>query len=68
MKTKFYAEANIPKGSGDAEYRIIADLGGGVLTNKVILAIIDPSMVLDDPALTADAIADALNADPEAIL
>jgi hypothetical protein len=61
MKTQIYAEAHIPRGSGDAEFRIMADLGGGALTNTIVLAVLDPSMVLDDPSETADKIARILN-------
>ena len=61
MKTRFYVEAHIPRGSGDAEYRIIHPGTG------LVVAIVDPNMNFDDPATLADRICDALNVNPEAI-
>ena len=70
MKTRFYAEAHIPHGSGDAEYRIMAGVGRslGSLRNEICVAIIDPSAVLDDPAEIAERIADLLNSHADDIL
>ena len=70
MKTRFYAEAHIPRGSGDAEYRIMAGVGLSLnsLRNEICVAIIDPAAVLDDPCAVAEAIADALNNHADSIL
>lgn len=62
MKTKFYVEAHIPRGSGDAEYRIMLE------GTKHVIAVVDPNMDLDEPATVALRIVEAMNADPETIL
>lgn len=60
MKTRFKVEAHIPRGSGDAEWRI--------MHGKTVVAIIDPNMDMDEPGIVADRIAEAMNVNPDAIL
>lgn len=60
MKTRFEVRAHIPRGSGDAEYRI--------MSGDAIIATVDPMMELTDPAEVAQRIVDAMNVNPEAIL
>lgn len=55
MKTRVRAEAHIPKGSGDAEYRIVFEDG------TVLVAVIDPEMAMVDPGMVAEQIAAAIN-------
>lgn len=60
MKTRFKVEAHIPHGSSDAEWRI--------MMGKIVVAVIDPHMDMDEPGIVADRIAEAMNVNPEAIL
>lgn len=62
MKTKFYVAPHIPRGSGDAEYRIMME------GNSAVVATVDPSMTMDEPAELAQRIVDAMNLNPDAIL
>lgn len=57
LPIRLEAVAHIPHGSGDAEYHLIdADAD-----NSDVMAIIDPSMILDDPAGLAERLALAAN-------
>jgi hypothetical protein len=53
MATKFKVVADIPHGSGDAEWRIVRD--------KALIAIVDPQMTHREPRMLAYRLADALN-------
>lgn len=56
-------DVHIPRGSGDAEYRIIdADSDNGD-----VLAIVDPNMTMEDPAAFAEDLVAAFNSIGEAL-
>jgi hypothetical protein len=56
MSWKVVVRAHVPRGSGDAEYRIESKDGA------VLVAVIDPEMAMIDAAAIAERIADAINA------
>src|ERR1035437_6258943 len=64
LPIRLEAVAHIPHGSGDAEYHLIdADAD-----NSDVIAIIDPQMIMDDPAALAERLALASNSHYELIM
>jgi hypothetical protein len=57
MADRYGVVAHIPKGSADAEYRIV-DLASD---NHDVVAIIDPHQIYDDPSDVAEEIVRAMN-------
>lgn len=56
MKEPVVVRAHIPRGSGDAEYRIESQDG------TLLVAIVDPEMAMVNPADVAEKIAAGINA------
>lgn len=62
MRTRFEAVSHIPRFSADPEYRIVE------VNSRVVVAVIDPNMVMDDPLTVAVRMTELLNSNPEYIL
>ena len=57
MKVSFYSEAHCPRNSADAVHRVMVKVG----RKQFVFAIIDPDNEMDDPFVTAAAVAQVLN-------